>query len=261
MGKIITFSKYLIDFIKHGEFLFIFTSIKYIILKKTSCKTRLYKSSLGLFISRKRTIDFMFLNYAYEWNVKKIMLNRYKDYNVFIDIGANVGTYSFLLAQKKIKCFAFEPVRKTFKALTMNIMLNDLENEITAFNFGLGSVNSNADFIYVPDNTGASHRAEIGENDHDHVNVEIRTLDSIYNNLRLNSDDKILMKIDVEGMEFNVIEGSIKFLRTYPNIFIVMESIHSDEEKLKSLLKSIANFEFYKVDRFNMAAKKLSILN
>jgi len=261
MGKIITFGRYLIDYIKHGEFLFIFISIKYTLFKKTSCKTRLYKSSLGLFISRKHTIDFMFANYAYEWNVKRFILDHYSDYNIFFDIGANIGTYSFLLAQKKMKCFAFEPVKQTFKALTFNIMLNNLEDEIIAFNFGLGSNNLVDDFIYVPDNTGASHHAEKGENNQEHINVEIKTLDSLYNSLNLKRDDKILMKIDVEGMETNVIEGAINFLKEFPNILIVMETIHSGEEKIKSLLNSIVDFEYYKIDHFNMAAKKLIIKN
>lgn len=66
------------------------------------------------------------------------------------------------------------------------------------------------------------------------------------------------MKIDVEGMEINVIEGAINFLKAFPNILIVMETIHSGEGKIKSLLNSIVDFEYYKIDHFNMAAKKIN---
>jgi FkbM family methyltransferase len=255
MNKIIIFFRYFKDFIKHHEFIFVFTSIKYQLFKKTSQHNRLYRSSLGLFISRKNSIDFQFANYAYEWNVKKFILDNYKEYTTFIDIGSHIGTYCFLLAPKGLRCFAFEPTKENFRALHINILLNKLENQITAFNIGLGSENTNEDFIFEEINTGASHRAN-HENGKNHETVIIRTFDSIYANFNIDVNEKILIKIDVEGMEAEVIKGATQFLSKYPNLLIVMESIHSGENNLKNKLLEIGDFEFFKVDSFNMAAKK-----
>lgn len=256
MNKIITFARYLKDFLKYNEFIFVFMAIKYELFKKTTRHNRLYKSSLGLFISRKNTLDFQFANYAYEWNVKKCILKNYKDYDVFIDIGSHIGTYSILLANKGLRCYAFEPVGDNFRALSINVYLNKLDDKVQVFNYGLGSDDKLVDFIFEKINTGASHISH-NEKDKRHETVKLKTFDSIFPSLKIRPEEKVLMKIDVEGMELEVINGAKKFLSEHQNIFIVMESIYSEEEKLKKALLQIAEFEFYKVDHFNMATKKI----
>ncbi len=258
MKKIITFYRYLCDFIKHREFLFIFTAIKYILFKIPPHKTRIIRTKLGNILSRKGTIDFQFSNYAYEWNVKSYILKRLKDYNVFFDVGANIGTYSILLANKGLKCFAFEPIKDNFRSLQINIFLNKHEQNIRAFNCGLGKDKYKADFIYNTVNTGASHIYNPPEKDGIPETVNIKPLDSIYKSLKLKKDDKILMKVDVEGMEPNVFDGAREFLSCFPYILIIFESKHSDLHRVKEILEEIDDFEYTKVDHYNMATKKLN---
>ena len=58
-------------------------------------------------------------------------------------------------------------------------------------------------------------------------------------------------------MEANVLEGAKEFLKSFPEIIIVMESVHSGKEKLSNLLKSIDDrFQILDVDDLNMGAIK-----
>jgi len=262
MNKVKTFLRYATDYLRFREFYFLWTSIQYVFTKKVNPPARRYRSSLGTFITRKGTLDFQFLNYAYEWNVKRFVLEHYKDYSMFLDIGANVGTYSFLLAGKGIRSHAFEPVKENYDAIVQNVKENRFENKITAHNFGLGSKNSVEDFIFESMNTGASHLASI----HSYVEtkgeigikeqVEIKTLDSVLPGIDFTSEDNILIKIDAEGMEIDVLEGARQFIGGHPHFLIVMESKHSGPDRIKNYLKSIGNFIYMEVDSDNMAIMK-----
>ncbi|MDZ7740891.1 MAG: FkbM family methyltransferase [Bacteroidota bacterium] len=257
MHKIITFLRYLKDFIKQGEFSFIPTAIRYQLRRMPASSDRIYKSSLGTFATRKGTIDFMFANYAYEWNVKKFVLKHYRDYNVFFDIGANIGTYSIMLANKGLKCYAFEPSMSNFNIMQKNISLNGLENRIHALNIGLGEHEHMGEFLFNPVNTGASHFKKEGLNDTGiKEKLRIRPLDDIFEEFMLNSADRVFMKIDVEGMEVEVIKGARKFLSNFNNLLIVMESKHSESLEIRKELDKLSSFDYWTVDQFNIATKK-----
>jgi len=262
MGKINTFLKYTKDFAKHREYRYIFSSIRYIATGKTTRKSRYYKSSLGKFYVRKGTLDFQFANYAYEWGVKQFVYKHIDNYNIFLDIGANIGTYSILFADKGLKVFAFEPVMSNYKALVKNIKLNNIENKVTTFPFALGAKKRKAGFTFDPINTGASH---LSENDDfldkvvnpEFVEGQIIPFDEIYEELNIKNNDRVFVKIDVEGMEPDVLKGATKFLTNHTNILIVLESKHSGRDDIKKLLSNIAPFEFLEVDELNMAARKI----
>ncbi len=259
MKKIKTFYRYFCDFIKHGEYRFIFSSFKYILFKIPSGRTCIVKSQVGYFLSRKGTIDFQFANYAYEWNVKSFVLENFKNYNVFFDVGANIGTYCILLAKKGLRCFGFEPIKDNYQAFQVNVLLNDLEDRINVLRYGLGKKERIADFIYNTVNTGASHLFQPpDENDGMHEDVYIKSLDSVYESFGLDINDKILIKVDVEGMEENVFLGAIEFLKTFPNLLIIFENKHSNLQKIKEIFAEIAKFEYMKIDHYNMALKKVN---
>lgn len=258
MNKLITFFRYLKDYLKHGEYAFVFTAIKYRLLGLPANRDRIIKTGLGKMWCRKGSIDFVFANYAYEWNVKSFILQHYKNYKLFIDIGANIGTYPLLLAPKGIKCIAYEPVRENYDALRINMILNKVEENISAFNYGLGEKEYKAGFIYDSVNTGASHLKETGEKGMLRE-VTIKAFNTVYPELKLNTEDKIMIKIDVEGMEQAVLNGASEFIRSFNNLLIIMEVKHSGEEILKNELNKYAAFKYKKIDDLNIAAFKTKI--
>jgi FkbM family methyltransferase len=259
MSKIIVYLRYFSEFIKHCDIVSIISSVKYLINRTSHKSNRIIKSSVGTFYCRKNTNDFQFANYAYEWNVKKFFLNHLADYSVFIDGGSCIGDYSILLSKNGIRSFAFEPVPETFSVLYKNLELNNLESFIQAFPYGLGVENASVDFVVNSVNTGASHIARNGKQGNCKVNI--RTFDSVFNELNLKQEDRILFKLDVEGMESEAIAGAATFIQSFPNITFVIENEHSGIVTIKEILNGIALFEYGIVDRSNFFAKKMQNLN
>lgn len=254
--KLLTYARYFLDYVKHGDMGSVIASVKYIVNKSSHSSDRIIQTSAGKFFCRKNTNDFQFANYYYEWGVKKFLLNHRDEFSVFIDGGACTGEYSIILSRYGIRCFAFEPIKNTFDVLKRNLELNKLNGKVKAFQFGLGDQNITTDFVFNPVNTGASHIA--GSNQAGDYKVEIRTFDSVYQSLGITKADRILFKLDVEGMEPEVLRGAEKFIHEYPDITFVMEYKHSGKDSIKNTLNAIAPFEFGIVDDFNIYAKKIN---
>lgn len=255
MKKLIIYIRYFSEYLRYGDFISILSSFRYV-LKRTSHKSdRTIKTSVGTFFCRKNTNDFQFANYAYEWNVKKFFLDHLNEYTVFIDGGSCIGEYSILLSKNGIRCFAFEPVPDTYSVLLKNIELNNQGMVIQSFPYGLGEENSKVDFVINSVNTGASHLARNGKPGN--CKVDIRTFDSVFKEINLSPDDRILFKLDVEGMETQAISGAGTFIQSFPNITFVIENEHTAKDNVKIALNKFAVFEYGVVDKLNFVAKKL----
>lgn len=259
MRRIVTWLIYLYEYLKFGDFLSIYYGIRYLI-DKTSCPDdRIIKTSIGTFFCRKNTNDFQFANYRYEWSVKRFVIDSLRDYDVFIDAGACIGDYSILVAKKGIKCISFEPVKENFEILQKNISLNGLEDKIQTLNIGLGTSDGTFSFVFDPVNTGASHISG-NQSDSSH-RVELRLLDTLLPLLHLDPDDRILVKLDVEGMEPDVVTGAREFIRRHKNLMFILEDKLAGKDEIIKCLDRYAIFSYGTVDDANFYALKTGDLN
>ncbi len=262
MLKVKTFYRYFTDFLQFGQITLVFASVYYLLTKKSFIRTRIYRSKLGCFLHRKGSIDFQFGNYAYEWNVKQFINKHAKHYSHFVDIGANIGTYSIFAANRGMRVIAFEPIYENFKALTINLMLNNFEKQVKCFNVGLSDKSTEADFTFDPLNTGASHMSTINTGLHPdeahnpHEIVRLITMDEALAGFNIPYEEGVILKIDVEGMEIEVLRGGVSFLKDHKNLLLVIESYHSGELAIKETLDSIAKFEYFHIDNLNFGARK-----
>jgi FkbM family methyltransferase len=165
------------------------------------------------------------------------------------------------LAQLGKKVISFEPAVSNFNALRINLILNNLEDHVTAYNLALGDQRQQADFAFDQTNTGASHKVGIEldtyPTDQEEIfNTTIVPLDELIEEMDIAPDARIFMKVDVEGMEEQVLIGARQFLKKYPHITLVMESVHSGKEKLSKVLNQIDSFDILDVDDLNMGARK-----
>ncbi|MCZ6656115.1 MAG: FkbM family methyltransferase [Gammaproteobacteria bacterium] len=158
--------------------------------------------------------------------------NWFKPGEVFYDIGANVGAYSlvaFRFLDGKIKVFAFEPGFVTFPQLCRNIYLNGASDSIVPFQVALSDENSMVGLHY--NNLlsgGALHALGDPVNQHGKVFEPVFTLPTLSYRL----DDLLRqvglpvpnhMKIDVDGNEYQVLQGSEETLRSSELRSILME--------------------------------------
>jgi FkbM family methyltransferase len=125
--------------------------------------------------------------------------------DLFIDVGANVGTYSVLAAACGAAVVAFEPARGAFQSLCTNVKINSLDARITLRAEAAGSLPNVVAFTTTED-TG-NHVALAGEGG---ALVKVVRIDDE----RFDFAGHCLMKIDVEGFEAQVIDGATKLLES-----------------------------------------------
>ncbi len=164
--------------------------------------------------------------------------------DVIFDVGANSGMYTLaFLDTTNAKVFAFEPMKKSFDLLVENTKKYD--DRILAFNYALGD-SERESLIYFNSESDqlASLSKEVhaipyvGKNNSNSVEVKVRTLDKVFDELRklhlLNSIDVI--KIDTEGFEYEVLQGANLLLITHPPKAIILEFNWHQLTRSQSLL-------------------------
>jgi FkbM family methyltransferase len=134
----------------------------------------------------------------HEFNDMGFLLHAMRSTDLFLDVGANIGSYS-ILASSEIGCksHGFEPLPSTFKSLEENVLLNGVEGRCQLHNNGVGS--SPGMLKFTSDRDTVNHVATRGEAG---IQVPVITLDSLMINCK-----EIFLKIDVEGFESEVIQG------------------------------------------------------
>lgn len=139
----------------------------------------------------------------HEFNDMAFLLHLLRPEDVFVDVGANMGTYTILASGVcGAYSYSFEPIQSTFERLQANIKLNNLEARTTAIQCALGSSTGEIKFTYQQDTT--NHVATDQETDI--VTVPVNRLDDIV------PQTPTLLKIDVEGFETEVIQGAMQHL-------------------------------------------------
>ncbi|MDA7710662.1 FkbM family methyltransferase [Flavobacteriaceae bacterium] len=151
-----------------------------------------------------------------EYNEMGFLLHFLRRADTFVDIGANVGSYTILASsQVKANSISIEPIQDTYKTLMDNVLINKVEQNVKAFNIGLGSEISKIHFTKSLDTINhVATKEEI-----DTIEVKIDTLD----NLLMNEQCPSLIKIDVEGYENEVINGAEKTLGNQSLKAIIIE--------------------------------------
>jgi FkbM family methyltransferase len=252
LNRIEVYTLYLLEYIKHGEWGALGNAFRFMFSRKSFWKGGRIQTSMGVFDTRPQSLDFQYVNYAYEIHIKRFIEK--EPFDVFMDIGACLGEYSVWLGQKGKRCFAFEPVKASYDMIDRNIQLNKVGEQVKAFNYGLGLKHSLEYFEMDVTNPGSNRRVD--KPGAHTERFEINALDDVIGALGLSEQDRILIKIDVEGMELEMLNGGAKFLQRFPHIVLIIEEKFSGESNIRNGLSQIARFEYGKIDEHNIYARK-----
>lgn len=149
------------------------------------------------------------------------LLNHVIDSNSIVyDIGSNIGFHSLGLSEKAKHVYAFEPNSKNYKLCKLNTKFN---NKISLYNVACSNFNGTGYIedidLSQPNNYGEVHVSSEG------IETEFVKLDDfIANN---NIPVPHVIKIDVEGHEWEVLQGLDQTIRTHLPV-ILYEHQHGD---------------------------------
>lgn len=256
MKKLNNYINYLLEYIKYGDFISVYNSLSYITFRRSNSKDCLVRGRTGWFYCRKNTDDFKHATFAKDQRAKKFILRRLNDFDVFLDIGSGIGEWSILLANKQVRCHAFEPVTSTYHSLLKNVKLNSLSHTIKTYPFGLGNEMREASFVFFPLKTGSSRLARSPEEAN--CSVEIRDLDSISDKLNISQSDHVLMRLGTHDMHDEIIRGARQFIASSPNLMLILRKHHIHSPALRQTLDELGQFEYGEVDEYNVYAAKLN---
>lgn len=121
-----------------------------------------------------------------------------RDGGLFVDVGANVGTYTIWAAEQGAEVIALEPAADTFGLLEENIALNGYR--VTAVRAAAGDHCGSARFTAGLD--AGNSLAANGP-----VLTDLVTIDSLIGDRHVTG-----MKVDVEGFEIDVLRGAARAL-------------------------------------------------
>lgn len=130
----------------------------------------------------------------HEFSEMSFLLHVLRKEDLFIDVGANVGSYTILAcAAIGGRGYSIEPVSSTYSRLLNNIYLNNINaSRIKCINIGIG--NKDGQIRFTAEENTINHVVRQGEQQDKTTLARVTTLDSI-----LKTENPCVLKIDVEG--------------------------------------------------------------
>jgi len=170
----------------------------------------------------------IYLHKVFEPEVTDLISNILKKGMVTVDVGADMGYFSVLMAKSVSdsgRVFAFEPIPWGYDRLIENLKLNNLSN-VTPYNYALFDKNG---ISTMPDPQKVSmlagkKRVNKMKNS---IEVNLKVFDEVVQELKITKMD--FVKIDCEGAEMNILLGMKSSIKTFFPEFII--EIHYDKIK------------------------------
>ena len=169
---------------------------------------------------------------------------------VIIDIGAHIGLFSIIAAQvtgKLGKVYAFEPAPNTYALLQKTIVINHEEQVIETFQKAVGKENGKITFFVSKNQADNSNSLVNYKEDRTlhGIDVAVTTIDNFVKEKNITRLDFI--KIDVEGAEFDTLQGAAETLKNLKPVCIVAihpEPIAAKGDKLEDIYDFIISCNY-----------------
>ena len=174
----------------------------------------------------------------------KFLSEQLQEGMICLDIGANLGYFTFLESLKIGKTgrvIGVEPAPLTFELFEKNIKLQKHQN-ISSYNFAFSDKESTVDFFI---SNSSNWSRIIAEKDTYHgdkgdiIKIKCRTIDNFIEELELKKLD--LIRVDLEGYEFEIFEGAQKTLSELKPMLQI--EVHRDFMGIKKSLIFLKNMK------------------
>ncbi len=140
--------------------------------------------------------------------------------DLFVDVGANIGSYSILASGVAgAQSIAIEPDPSTAKSLARNIEVNALSDKVEIVRTAVGA--EEGEIIFTAGRDTMNRIATSA--DKDRQVVPLRKLDDI-----LEGKNPVVIKMDVEGFEREALRGALETLINPSLVAIQLETVDDE---------------------------------
>ncbi len=212
--------------------------------------------------------DGVFFFGEYEPAVSEVVSAIVRPGDVCLDIGANFGWFTTLLArltgaEQAASVHAFEPMPDVFDGLKINVRLNDLPENVFLNNLALGDEIKRVSlhrFADLP--SGHSSLSDMGKEEFQTFDVPMTTLDSYLAEHKIENVDFI--KLDIEGAEMMFLRGATKLFEQPIPPFIIAEMALGTTKgfgylpnDLIEFIRRCADYRFYALDETKFVLEEI----
>lgn len=176
-----------------------------------------YQSDIKVNIGTRYLIERLMWSGQFELPLMRFVGKTARPGWICIDAGANVGAVTLALAKlvgSEGKVYSFEPGKPNIERLRANLALNpELEKRVEVHPVGVGDKPGELRWMEEPGNPGNAMLGSEGTH-----SVPIITLEDFARDNHIERVD--FMKVDVEGMEFEVLTGARGLLeKLHPTLY------------------------------------------
>ncbi|MDX9697613.1 MAG: FkbM family methyltransferase [Bacteroidales bacterium] len=186
---------------------------------------------------------------VWESDIVANIRNNLKPNSVFIDIGANIGYHTLFAASlynRSVNVYAFEPIKRLYLSVKDSISKNSFKN-IVLENYALSNIEGFATINIPKENAGGSSLIS-GLSHHvgvlDKEVIKLCKLDSY-----IQKFDRVdLIKIDVEGLEFEVLDGGRELISKFkPKILMEFSPClykHNESDSTQKIIEFLREYGY-----------------
>ncbi|CAH1790639.1 unnamed protein product [Owenia fusiformis] len=139
----------------------------------------------------------------------------------FLDIGANIGTYTIPALKLGSKVIAIEAMQGNVDRISKAVQLNNLHENLTLLQNAVYDVHTELTFKPDKGNVGGTHVVGITKRN-EHINETVKTI-FLDETLQFIDFKEAIMKIDIEGSETNAFRKAKELLDKVKIVKIYME--------------------------------------
>jgi FkbM family methyltransferase len=187
----------------------------------------------------------------YEPEVSYFFTNVLQPGDTVVDIGAHIGYFSVLAGRivgPEGTVFAFEPEPGNYRRLRDHLAQNGL-HQVQSFNVALGSSPGTAEMYFNSDNDGGHAFWDVAEHqlcertreEGKRLSAEVVVLDHVLAGLAPGKGPR-LIKIDAEGMEYEILKGGLRTILGHEVPFVICEINRFALERMGSSEAQVRGF-------------------
>lgn len=164
---------------------------------------------------------FLMINGHFECGSEKLFCSLLKPGMTVLDLGANLGIYTLHALKAGCEVYSFEPLPRIYEILGQNIKANGFADigKAHLYNCAVSSKNGTAEFFYVKQMSGHSNMYGSEFDSDKSITVQVVSVDDCLKEIH----HVDIVKIDVEGAEYDALHGMSRILSENPKIKILIE--------------------------------------